>query len=248
MDTEWTDERLARVSAELEEAHPRRIVGWALETFYPEVSLACSFGGASGMALLDMVMKINPAVPVFHVDTGFLFPETHALKEEAARRYGFRPAAFEADLSPEQQAAAHGEELWKTDPDLCCEIRKVGPNRRALRGKRAWIAGLRRDQGDTRRHLAIAARDTRFDLIKINPLAAWTEEDVWNYIRENDVPYNDLHDRGYPSIGCTHCTRPVEAGQDPRSGRWPDHAQKVECGIHIDPGTGQVVSTAGRRS
>lgn len=237
---EWAEERLAQVSAELEEAHPREIVRWALDSFYPEITLACSFGGVSGMALLDMVMGINRAVPVFYVDTGFLFPETHALKDEAARRYGFLPLAYRPDLSVGQQAALHGPELWKADPDLCCEIRKVVPNEGALEGRRAWITGLRRDQGDTRRDVAVAAWDTRFDLVKINPLAAWTEEDVWTYVRENDVPYNDLHDRGYPSIGCTNCTRAVRPGEDPRAGRWSGFGGKVECGIHIDPGTGQL--------
>ena len=237
---EWTEERLAQVSAELEEEHPREIVGWALDTFFPEIALACSFGGVSGMVLLDMAMEINPAVPVFHVDTGFLFPETHVLKDEAARRYGFLPLAFRPDLSVEQQAVLHGPELWKADPDLCCEIRKVGPNRQALHGRRAWIAGLRRDQGEARREVAVVAWDPRFDLVKINPLATWTEEDVWTYIRDNDVPYNDLHDRGYPSIGCTNCTRAVRPGEDPRAGRWSDFRDKVECGIHIDPATGQL--------
>jgi phosphoadenosine phosphosulfate reductase len=177
---------------------------------------------------------------------GFLFTETHALKDEAARRYGFLPLAFRPDLSAGQQAVLHGPELWKDDPDLCCEIRKVAPNERALEGRRAWITGLRRDQGETRRDVAIAAWDTRFDLVKINPLAAWTEDDVWNYVRENDVPYNDLHDRGYPSIGCTHCTRAVRPGEDPRAGRWSG-GDKVECGIHIDPVTAEVVSTTGNR-
>ena len=242
LESEWTEERLARIGAELDNAHPRQIVRWALDSFFPDIALACSFGGVSGMALLDMVMGINRAVPVFYVDTGFLFPETHALKNEAARRYGFLPLAFRPDLSVGQQAALHGPELWKADPDLCCEIRKVVPNEGALEGRRAWIAGLRRDQGHTRRDVAIAAWDTRFNLVKINPLAAWTEEDAWAYVREHDVPYNDLHDRGYPSIGCTHCTRAVRPGEDPRAGRWPG-GDKVECGIHIDPGSGEAVST-----
>lgn len=235
-DTDWSEERLAEVGEALENAHPRQIMAWALDSFYPDIALACSFGGVSGMVLLDMAMKTHPAVPVFYVDTDFLFPETHALKDEAARRYGFLPLAYKPDLSVEQQAVLHGPELWKTDPDLCCEIRKVGPNRRALEGRRAWIAGLRRDQGDTRRDVAIASWDARFNLVKINPLAAWTEEDAWDYVRENDVPFNDLHDRGYPSIGCTNCTRAVRPGEDRRAGRWSG-GDKVECGLHIGPGT-----------
>ena len=240
--TEWTEERLGQVSAELEDAHPREIVRWALETFFPDITLACSFGGVSGMVLLDMAMEINPAVSVFYVDTGFLFPETHALRDRAARRYGIRPMAFKADVSVEQQAALHGPELWKVDPDLCCEIRKVGPSEEALAGQHAWMAGLRRDQGTRRKDVAIVAWDIKFNLVKINPLATWTEDDVWDCIRENDVPYNGLHDRGYPSIGCTNCTRAVRPGEDRRAGRWSDFGDKVECGIHIDPETGKVVS------
>ncbi len=241
--THWTEERLARASAELENAHPQEIVRWALDNFFPDITLACSFGGVSGMALLDMAMKINPAVSVFYVDTDFLFPETHNLKDRTARRYGIRPIAFRTDVTVAQQAALHGPELWKIDPDLCCEIRKVGPNGQALAGQRAWIAGLRRDQGDTRKDVAIVAWDAKFDLIKVNPLATWTEDDVWAYIHANKAPYNDLHERGYPSIGCTNCTRAVLPGEDPRAGRWADFEDKVECGIHIDPETGKVVST-----
>jgi len=241
--TEWTEERLAQASAELEDAHPREIVRWAVENFFPDITLACSFGGVSGMVLLDMAMNINPDVSVFYVDTDFLFPETHNLKDAAARRYGIQPIGFKTDVTVAQQAALHGPELWKVDPDLCCDIRKVEPNRRALDDQKAWIAGLRRDQGDTRKDVAIVAWDTNFNLIKINPLANWTEDDVWDYIRENSVPYNALHEQGYPSIGCTNCTRPVAPGEDPRAGRWSDFEDKVECGIHIDPETGKVVST-----
>ena len=241
--SEWKEERLAEVSSSLEKAHPQEIVRWAIENFFPDITLACSFGGVSGMVLLDMAMKINTEVPVFYVDTDFLFPQTHALKDNVARRYGFQPIAFKTDMSIDQQAETHGAELWKSDPDLCCEIRKVKPNEQALVGQRAWIAGLRRDQGDTRKDIAIVAWDTKFNLIKVNPLANWTEDDVWDYIRDNKIPYNDLHDQGYPSIGCTNCTRAVLPGEDARAGRWSDFEDKVECGIHIDPVTGKVVST-----
>ena len=241
--SEWTDEKLAEVSLSLETAHPQEIVRWAIENFFPDITLACSFGGVSGMVLLDMAMKINTEVSVFYVDTDFLFPQTHALKDKVARRYGFQPIAFKTDMSVDRQAETHGAELWKSDPDLCCEIRKVKPNEQALVGQRAWIAGLRRDQGDTRKDVAIVAWDTKFNLIKVNPLANWTEDDAWDYVRDNKIPYNDLHDQGYPSIGCTNCTRAVLPGEDARAGRWSDFEDKVECGIHIDPATGKVVST-----
>ncbi len=240
---EWTAERLAAINERLEDAEPDEIVRWAIDAFFPDITLACSFGGVSGMALLDMALKINPETSVFYVDTDFLFPESHALKDQAARKYGFQPIGFKTNISVEKQAKIHGPELWKHDPDLCCDIRKVKPNEQALANRQAWIAGLRRDQGDTRKDVAIVSWDNKFDLIKVNPLANWTEEQVWDYVRQNDVPYNALHDRGYPSIGCTNCTRAVQPGEDTRAGRWSEFEDKVECGIHIDPATGKVTST-----
>src|SRR6185503_5173921 len=125
--------------------------------------------------------------------------------------------------------------LWSRDPDLCCELRKVEPNKRALEGKRAWVSGIRRDQAATRAETPIVEWDTKFGLVKINALAQWSESQVWKYILDNAVPYNELHDKSYPSIGCTHCTKPVKAGEDPRSGRWQGF-EKTECGIHVGEG------------
>ena len=184
------------------------------------------------MALLDMAVKIEPEVNVFYLDTGFLFPETYSLLEQTKQRYGIEPVAFRSRWSPRDQAHEFGEELWKHNPDLCCEIRKVEPNLRALDGKRAWIAGLRRDQASTRRSLKVVEWDDRFGLVKLNPLAAWTETQVVEYINANDVPYNPLYDKGYPSIGCMQCTRAVKPGEDPRAGRWAN-SSKIECGLHL---------------
>src|SRR5262249_4828766 len=144
-------ERLAEVNDRLAGADPQTTLRWAVDTFGRDVALACSFGGASGMALLDMTMKIDPRVPVFYIDTEVLFPETYATRDRAAARYGFRPLAFTAELTLAEQAARYGEALWARDPDACCAIRKVAPNKRALAGRRAWISGLRRDQSQTRR-------------------------------------------------------------------------------------------------
>jgi phosphoadenosine phosphosulfate reductase len=218
----------------MEGANPQEIVRWAVDEFFPDLTLACSFGGVSGMVLLDMTMKVNPEVPVFYIDTDFLFPETYALRDAASARYGRAPTAFKTALTPEAQAERYGEALWSRDPDLCCEIRKVEPNGRALAGKRAWIAGLRRDQGATRKEVGIVEWDSQFSLVKVNPLATWTEAQVWGHILKNRVPYNPLHDQGYPSIGCRQCTRAVKPGEDPRAGRWSGF-EKVECGIHIQP-------------
>tara|TARA_Y100000590_G_scaffold43130_2_gene45924 strand:+ start:7861 stop:8619 length:759 start_codon:yes stop_codon:yes gene_type:complete len=242
LQAEWTPEKLTKINNELEPLDPSEILEWAIATFGKDITLACSFGGVSGMALLDMTMKIDKQVPVFYVDTDFLFPETYALRDKAAKYYDFEPTGFKTSITPEDQAREHGYALWTRDPDLCCEIRKVEPNGRALADKTAWIAGLRRDQGDTRKDVNIVEWDEKFDMIKINPLATWSEAQVWGYILKNSVAYNPLHDVGYPSIGCTNCTRAVKPGEDPRAGRWSDFEDKEECGIHVSP-TGEIIRT-----
>lgn len=226
---------LAQLAQTYEHASPQTIIEWAVATYGTGMTLACSFGGPSGMALLDMVLRIKPDVPVFYLDTDFLFPETHALVDAVARKYGITPHAVRPSLSPAQQAKRYGEALWTSDPDACCNLRKVAPQRDYLRQFTAWMTGIRRDQASTRRATPVIQWDSQFGLAKISPLAAWDERQVWAYIVANDVPYNALHDQGYPSIGCTNCTRAVVAGEDPRAGRWSGFA-KVECGIHL-PGT-----------
>ena len=217
---------------ELESYSPTEIVEWALNEFGPNITLACSFGGVSGMVLLDMALNINPDVPVFYADTDFLFPETYAFKDAVAKRYDFQPLGFKSALTPEEQAAEYGEALWDSDPDLCCELRKVRPAGEALKGHNAWIAGLRRDQGSSRRDIGIIEWDYNYDVVKINPLANWDEEQVREYLAVNDVWYNPLNDQGYPSLGCTHCTRAVKPGEDMRAGRWSG-IDKTECGLHL---------------
>lgn len=226
-----SDAELKAQSDALEGKTPQEILAWASEAYQPGLTMACSFGGPSGMVLLDMMMNIDRGVEVFYLDTDFLFPETYKLRDTAAKKYGFEPAGYMSLLTPQQQAAKHGDALWASDPDLCCALRKVEPNRRALDGKRAWISGIRRDQSKTRADVPIVQWDEQFGLVKINALAAWTESQVWTYILDNSVPYNELHDHNYPSIGCTHCTKPVAAGEDPRSGRWQGF-DKTECGLH----------------
>ena len=221
---------LASFSAELENEEPEAILRWAAAEFQPGLTLACSFGGPTGMVLLDMIMKIDRNVEVFYLDTDFLFPETSHLRAVCEARYGFRPIGYKSLLTPAMQAETHGEALWLRNPDLCCELRKVEPNNRALEGKSAWISGMRRDQAKTRADIGVVEWDAKFGLVKLNPLAAWDERRVWSYILANDVPYNELHDHGYPSIGCTNCTKPVREGDDPRSGRWAGF-DKEECGI-----------------
>ena len=227
----FTQDELAHLASEWESRSPQEILAWALDTFRQRITLACSFGGPTGMVLLDMVMRLDTSVPVFYLDTGFLFPQTYELVEVVARKYGITPRAVQPAITPEGQAMRYGEALWARDPDRCCQVRKAMPQREALRGFDAWITGLRRDQAQTRRAAPVVAWDAKFDLVKLAPLAAWTERDVWRYISDFAVPVNELHAQGYPSPGCTHCTRPVAAGEDQRAGRWSGFA-KTECGLH----------------
>lgn len=224
---------LDQFSRELEDRSPQEILAWAIDTYSPRITLACSFGGPTGMVLLDMVMQIAPDTPVFYLETGFLFPETHQLITVAREKYGITPQAVQSRLMVAQQAAEYGEALWERDPDRCCELRKVIPQHEALAGFDAWITGLRRDQASTRQATPVIAWDNKFGLAKIAPLARWDERAVWRYIYEHDVPYNQLHDQGYPSIGCTNCTRPVAPGEDLRAGRWSGFT-KTECGLHTN--------------
>jgi phosphoadenosine phosphosulfate reductase len=206
---------------------------WAFATFENDIAMASAFG-AEGLALIDIATRINPAMNIFIGDTEFLFPETYDLIDRVERRYGVKVERLYPELTPEEQEEQHGAALWSRDPDLCCSIRKVEPLRKKLSGLRAWITSIRRDQTTSRANARRVEWDDKFGLIKINPLVDWTSEMVWNHIRRHKVPYNPLHDRNYPSIGCTHCTRAVLPGEDPRAGRWAGF-QKTECGLHARP-------------
>jgi phosphoadenosine phosphosulfate reductase len=237
-------EQLKSHSNRLDDATPQEILQWASREYQPGLALACSFGGPSGMVLLDMIMKIDRGVEVFYLDTDFLFPETYKLRDIAAAKYNFQPVGYMSLLTPQQQAEKYGDALWARDPDACCAVRKVEPNGRALAGKSAWISGIRRDQTKERNDVDIVQWDEKFGLVKINPLATWSEQQVWKYIVDNGVPYNELHDRNYPSIGCTYCTSPVKPGDDPRSGRWQGF-DKTECGLHVpDDGAVEQIAAA----
>lgn len=226
-----TDLNLNQTAARLEGRHPEETLAWAFEQFGAGVTLATGFG-AEGAVLIDIAARLNPAVHVFFVDTSFLFEETYELRERIETRYGIRVHAVSSDITPARQSQEFGAALWEVDPDLCCAIRKVEPLAAALEGRSAWITAIRRDQTPARASARVVEWDHRWGLVKINPLVAWSRDDVWEYIRRYDVPYNPLHDRGYPSIGCTHCTRAVRAGEHERSGRWAG-AEKTECGLHV---------------
>ena len=202
------------------------ILGALLEAFPGRVSLACSFQEEESV-LLDMLYRVAPDARVFALDTHVLFPETYELWREVERRYGTKIEVYEGP-SLARQAELHGDRLWERKPDLCCAIRKVEPLNRALGGLDAWITGVRRDQAPTRANTPKVGWDEAHELWKAAPLADWDDERCWDYIHEHDLPYNELHDRGYASIGCTHCTLPG-AG---REGRWAGSA-KTECGLHV---------------
>jgi phosphoadenosine phosphosulfate reductase len=208
------------------------LIAWAVEQHRGRLAVSCSFGGPSGMVIVDLVMAVDRSVPVIYVDTDFLFPETYATVQAVEARYGIQALAFRATLSPQAQAALHGPALWERDSDACCAIRKVEPMRVALANFDAYLTGLRRDQAETRRETPLVQWDGKFGLLKLNPLASWGEREVWSYIMKHELPYNPLHDRGYPSIGCTNCTRAVAADEDPRAGRWSGTG-KIECGLHV---------------
>jgi phosphoadenosine phosphosulfate reductase len=214
----------------LERATPKEILQWAFEEFADRLVIATGFG-AEGMAVIDIAVQINPNPNVFFIDTGFLFPETYELRRRIEQRYGIEIKGFGSDLSPEAQDLQFGSRLWSRDPDLCCRIRKLEPLNEALSGRGAWVTAIRRDQSAARAGSRAVEWDYKWKLAKVNPLVRWTKRDVWSYIEKNEVPYNPLHDQGYPSIGCTHCTRAVREGEDERAGRWSGH-QKTECGLH----------------
>jgi phosphoadenosine phosphosulfate reductase len=216
---------------EREDAGPEAILRWVGERFGTDAVLACSFG-AEDCALVDMIARVAPRIGVFYLDTGLLFEETLTTRDRLQERYGIRPVAFRPRLTVAQQAAVYGDALWSSNPDQCCHMRKVLPLEAALAGRLCWVTGLRRDQAPTRRNTPLVHWDAAHRLVKCNPLARWSCQDVWNHIRANNVPYNPMHDRGFPSIGCWPCTRAVAAGEDPRAGRWAG-SSKTECGLHL---------------
>lgn len=221
---------LERVKIAAEGWSPEQVLAWAFSTYGDEVAIATGLG-AEGMALVDVASRLNPDLKVFTGDTEFLFPETYDLVDRVEEKYGIKVERLYSELTPEDQERAYGRALWARDPDQCCSLRKVEPLRRKLATLDAWVTAIRRDQTSERRSVRKVDWDAKFNLVKISPLADWTSKMVWNYIVEHDVPYNPLHDQNFPSIGCTHCTRAVQPGEDPRAGRWSGF-RKTECGLH----------------
>jgi phosphoadenosine phosphosulfate reductase len=215
-----TDEQLAAASASLEGAPAEDVVRWATDTFGERLCLTTSLTDA---VLVDLVARVAPGTEVVFLDTQYHFPETLATLDVVRERYPVKLQVRRPDVPR--------DDLWRTDTDACCAVRKVAQLDAALAGKEAWLSGLRRDDSPDRADTPLVQRDRR-GLVKVNPIATWTDDDVALYIELHDVPVNPLVARGYPSVGCWPCTQPVAEGDDKRAGRWAG-STKTECGLHL---------------
>jgi phosphoadenosine phosphosulfate reductase len=219
------------LNKELERKDSLDVLKWAYQSFGEKLVYSCSFG-AEGMVLIDLISKVKKDATIVFLDTDFHFKETYELIDKVKARYpSLNIELAKPEITPEEQAAQYGEQLWERDADACCNVRKLVPLQRELDKYDAWISGLRREQSPTRANTQFVNQDNRFKSIKICPLIHWTEDEIWMYIKLHQLPYNELHDKNYPSIGCEYCTKPVAEGEDPRSGRWAN-SEKTECGLH----------------
>lgn len=231
------ENEVKKITTELQGKKAERVLEWAAETFYPKIALASSFG-AEDVVLIDMLQKINPNIKIFTLDTGRLNQETYDLIDEIRKKYNLKIKVYYPDAaSAEKMVREHGVNLFYTSPELrklCCQVRKIEPLKRALKGLDAWITGLRRSQNISRADIQKVEIDHFNDgIIKINPLADWTNDQVWDYVKAKKIPYNKLHDKCFPSIGCEPCTRPIKPGEDLRAGRWWWEIDLTkECGLH----------------
>ncbi len=228
---QFTSEKCAALADQFESQSAEALLRWAVERFAPRLVMTSSFG-PEGIVLIDLLSRVKSDIPVIYLDTGFHFAATTAVKDAVRERFNLNLIEQRATLSIEQQAALYGSELYRTQPDLCCQIRKVEPLREALHGYEGWLVALRRDQSATRANIRKIEWNAKHGLVKINPLADWTRNQIWSYLLEHKLPYNLLHDEGYTSIGCEPCTQPTQTGQHERDGRWAGSGKK-ECGLHL---------------
>jgi phosphoadenosine phosphosulfate reductase len=224
---------LLTANRELAGATPQEILRQAVRDYHPRLLMATAFG-AEGCCVIHMLAEIEPSVTFINLETGYQFPETLELRERIRQRYGITVEYVRPEQSVAEYESEHGGPLYELRPDQCCHDRKIAPLRRALErhAPRAWISAIRKDQTADRGQADVIQWDAKFNLVKVNPLLNWTKKDVWAFIMKHDVPYNPLHDRDYPSIGCWPCTRSVGAGEDDRAGRWAGKVKK-ECGLHV---------------
>jgi phosphoadenosine phosphosulfate reductase len=225
----WDEIEVQAVHADLKDYLD--VLKWTYQTYQNDVVYACSFG-AEGMVLIDLISKIKKDARIIFLDTDLHFKETYDLIAKVKLRYpSLKIELIKPALTLNEQTKWYGEELWKHNPDLCCQLRKITPLKNALKDVKAWISGVRRDQSLNRQYINYINKDDKFQNIKICPLIYWTWDEIWAYINLNKLPYNELHDKNYPSIGCAPCTSPA-TGQNLRSGRWVNH-DKTECGLHL---------------
>jgi len=228
-------EEIHALSDRFETASLDEVLRWCWDRYGSEAAIGTSFQGA-GLVIIHASRKAGFQFPVFTLDTGLLFPETLELKRRLEAFFDLEIEGLVPDQTVEEQAAEQGPELWKRHPDTCCVLRKVLPLQKKLDALSVWITGVRRQQSDTRQRTGVLEL-YKFDvlrdryILKLNPLAGWSRERVWEYLRREGIPYNPLHDRGYRSIGCMPCTRAVGEGEEERAGRWTGF-DKAECGIH----------------
>ena len=214
---------------------------WCWNYFGDKAAIGTSFQG-SGLVIIDHALRNGCNFPIFTIDTGLLFPETLELKKKLEDFWDVKIQSVHPEQTIEEQKKTMGPELWKTNPDSCCQMRKVLPLQSRLSSLDVWITGLRRGQSDQRKS-TIVLEMYEFDklresyIFKLNPMVNWSREKVWSYIKDHKIPYNTLHDKGYRSIGCWPCTKAISDGQDERAGRW-EGFNKTECGIHTFLGQG----------
>lgn len=231
-----TKEEISTLNEALQGASPQEVLAQVLQKFGDKIALSSSLG-AEDQVLTDMLMKINPKARIFTLDTGRLFPETYDLIDRTSRKYKTKIEVFFPEHQKvEKMVNEKGINLFYESVEnrkFCCHLRKIEPLQRAFAELDAWVCGLRAGQAVTRKDIALVEWDENNGLVKVNPLASWSEEQVWAYIHEHKVPYNILHDKGFPSIGCQPCTRAVEPGEDVRAGRWWwENPDTKECGLH----------------
>ncbi|RME36460.1 MAG: phosphoadenylyl-sulfate reductase [Planctomycetota bacterium] len=218
-----------------EDTPTEEVIAWTLERFAHQRLVITTSFGMEGCALIDMYARHGVPLTVVYLDTMFFFEETYRLRDRMVERYPhIRFVNRGTSLTPEEQEKRYGPKLWETDPDLCCKLRKVDPMAEVMAEVDVWVTGLRRSQSRTRANLQLIEWDWRYQVLKVSPLYKWERPQIWAYVRKHDVPYNELHEKGYPTIGCTHCTQPVPGSRPDeytRDGRWAEH-EKTECGLH----------------
>ncbi len=227
----FTPEELAKLNESMRGEKPENILAWGIKTFPGKLMMATAFG-VEGCCIIHMIAQIDKRVRIINLETGYQFKETLLVREQIKERYGIEVEYIYPEKTVTEYEKEHGGPLYDIRPDQCCYDRKILPLRKAVLGYEAWISAIRRDQTDVRKSAEAISWDTKFQLVKINPLLDWTIKDVWSYVMKNQIPYNKLHDLGYPSIGCEPCTRAVQDGEDERSGRWSGKTKK-ECGLHV---------------